>query len=69
MFLEIGVAATSLLFFIRVRAVYNHSRTITALFGSLWLAVAGAHTLLLLEVTRGAYFGCLLYDDVRIRIN
>jgi hypothetical protein len=35
----------------------------------LWLAVAGVHTLLLLGITRGAYFGCLLYNDVRMRIN
>jgi hypothetical protein len=68
-FLEIGIAATSLLFFIRVRAVYNHSRTITALFGLLWLMVTSLHILLLLGVKRGAYFSCLLYDDVGIRIN
>ncbi|KIM88286.1 hypothetical protein PILCRDRAFT_771075 [Piloderma croceum F 1598] len=52
MFLEIGVAATSLLFFIRVRAVYNHSRIITASFGLLWLVVVSLHILILLGVKR-----------------
>ncbi|KZP04535.1 hypothetical protein FIBSPDRAFT_968057 [Athelia psychrophila] len=31
---------TSFLFFLRVRAVYQHSRSVTAFFGILWLAVA-----------------------------
>ncbi|KIM77109.1 hypothetical protein PILCRDRAFT_12289 [Piloderma croceum F 1598] len=46
-FLEIGVTATSLLFFFRVKAVYNNSRIITAFFGLLWLAITGLNILIL----------------------
>ncbi|KZP26067.1 hypothetical protein FIBSPDRAFT_1041121 [Athelia psychrophila] len=34
----VGVASTSYLFFLRVRAVYSQSKNITALFGALWFA-------------------------------
>jgi hypothetical protein len=51
--LEIGVSATSLLFFFRVRAVYNNSRIITAFFGLLWLAITGLNTFILLGISPG----------------
>ena len=54
-FLELGVPATSLLFLFRVKAVYNHSRIITAFFGLLCLAITGSNALILLGVTRGMY--------------
>lgn len=34
----VGVASTSYLFFLRVRAVYSQSKSITVLFGALWFA-------------------------------
>jgi hypothetical protein len=69
MILEIGVAATSLLFFMRVRAVYDHSRIITAFFGLLWLVVVSLHILILLGVKRGTYFCGLPYNDVGMGMN
>jgi len=51
MFFEIAVPATSLLFFFRVKAVYNHSRIITAFFGFIWLAIAGVSILIMLGIT------------------
>ncbi|KAJ7926043.1 hypothetical protein B0H13DRAFT_1097008 [Mycena leptocephala] len=38
-FYPIAVSSAAFLFFIRVRAVYNNSRVVTAIFGVLWLAV------------------------------
>ncbi|KAJ7101658.1 hypothetical protein C8R44DRAFT_597240, partial [Mycena epipterygia] len=43
-FYSIGVSATALLFFFRVRAIYGGDRFITILFGLLWLAVLGSST-------------------------
>jgi len=40
-FFEIGGSATSLLFLIRVKAVYNHSRIVTIFFSFLWLCIVG----------------------------
>ncbi|KIM88429.1 hypothetical protein PILCRDRAFT_256490 [Piloderma croceum F 1598] len=51
-FSEIATLANSLLFFFRVKATYNHSRIITALFGILWLAFAGPSILIMLGITR-----------------
>jgi len=50
-FFEIAVPATSLLFFFRVKAVYNQSRIITAFFGFIWLAIAGLSILIMLGIT------------------
>jgi hypothetical protein len=61
-FFEIGVPATSLLFFFRVKAVYNHSRVITAFFGILWLAIAGLTILVMLGIEGGEYPGYIQYD-------
>ncbi|KAJ7284421.1 hypothetical protein C8J57DRAFT_1216857 [Mycena rebaudengoi] len=41
-FYTVGLSATCLLFFFRVRAIYSNSRSITIIFGLLWLAVLGA---------------------------
>ncbi|KZP11880.1 hypothetical protein FIBSPDRAFT_937235 [Athelia psychrophila] len=37
---SVAIASTSFLFFLRVRAVYRQSRTITILFGALWAVTA-----------------------------
>ncbi|KIM88317.1 hypothetical protein PILCRDRAFT_814216 [Piloderma croceum F 1598] len=50
-FFEISVPATSLLFFFRVKAVYNNSKIITLFFGILWLAIAGLSILIMLGIT------------------
>jgi hypothetical protein len=50
-FFAIGGPATSLLFFLRVRAVYNRSRIITTFFGILWLGIAGTSVLIMLGIT------------------
>ena len=50
---EIAVPATSLLFYFRVTAVYNHSKYITAFFGILWLAIASVSILIMLGITGG----------------
>ncbi|KZP22070.1 hypothetical protein FIBSPDRAFT_1043780 [Athelia psychrophila] len=39
---SVALASTSFLFFLRVRAVYRQSRTITILFGALWVVTASA---------------------------
>jgi hypothetical protein len=41
-FYPIGVSASALLFFFRVRAVYSGDRIVSAVFGFLWLAVLGS---------------------------
>ena len=58
-FFEISVPATSLLFLFRVKAVYNHSRIVTAFFGFLWLAIATMSILIMLGITGGEriYYG------------
>ncbi|KAJ7238960.1 hypothetical protein C8J57DRAFT_1727518 [Mycena rebaudengoi] len=38
-FYPIAVSSAALLFFFRVRAIYNNSRVVTVIFGVLWLAV------------------------------
>ncbi|KAJ7337685.1 hypothetical protein DFH08DRAFT_784035 [Mycena albidolilacea] len=43
-FYSIGVSATALLFFLRLRAIWGGDRLITILFGFLWLAVLGSST-------------------------
>ncbi|KIM88397.1 hypothetical protein PILCRDRAFT_255837 [Piloderma croceum F 1598] len=48
---EIGIPATSLLFFFRIRAVYRHSRIITTIFGIFWLAIAGLSIFIMLSIT------------------
>jgi hypothetical protein len=52
-FFELSVPATSLLFFFRVKAVYNNSKIITLFFGILWLAIAGLSILIMLGITGG----------------
>jgi hypothetical protein len=37
----LGMCATSLLFFYRVRAVYGNSKAVTAIFGFLWAVTFG----------------------------
>lgn len=64
-FFEIAVPATSLLFFFRVKAVYNHSRIVTSFFGSLWLAIAGLSILIMLGITGGEYLGYRFYSNTR----
>lgn len=39
---SVAITSTSFLFFIRVRAVYLQSRTITIIFGALWVVTASA---------------------------
>ncbi|KZP26076.1 hypothetical protein FIBSPDRAFT_1041127 [Athelia psychrophila] len=41
--LSVAITSTSFLFFLRVRAVYIQSRTITIIFGALWVATASAN--------------------------
>jgi hypothetical protein len=67
-FFEIAVPATSLLFFFRVKAVYNNSRIVTAFFGVLWVAIAGLSILIMLGITGSEYLGCPLHDDVEATI-
>jgi hypothetical protein len=50
---EIGVPATSLLFFFRLKAVYMHSRIIITIFGIFWLDIAGLSILLMLSIVIG----------------
>jgi len=52
-FAEIGVPATSLLFFFRLKAVYRHSRIIITIFGIFWLAIAGLSIFIMLSITVG----------------
>jgi hypothetical protein len=54
-FAEIAIPATSLLFLFRVKAIYNHSRIVTAFFGFLWIAIAGLSILIMLGITRGSF--------------
>jgi hypothetical protein len=57
-FFEIGGPATSLLFLIRVKAVYNNSRIVTIFFSFLWLCIVGLtlSTLLTVGISVGEYF-------------
>jgi hypothetical protein len=52
-FAEIGVPATSLLFFFRLKAVYRHSRIIITIFGIFWLVIAGLSIFIMLSITVG----------------
>jgi len=52
-FSEIGVPATSLLFFFRLKAIYMHSRIIITIFGIFWLAIAGLTILIMLSIVAG----------------
>jgi hypothetical protein len=52
-FAEIGVPATSLLFFFRLKAVYMHSRIIITIFGIFWLTIAGLTILIMLGIVVG----------------
>jgi len=47
-FAMISVPSTSLLFFFRVKAIYNNSKIVTALFGFLCLAIGGVSVLIML---------------------
>jgi hypothetical protein len=60
-FIAISGPSTSLLFLFRVRAVYNNSKMITALFGILWLATTGLNILFILGESVGTYIGYLGY--------
>ncbi|KIM88405.1 hypothetical protein PILCRDRAFT_255956 [Piloderma croceum F 1598] len=51
-FAEIAIPSTSLLFFFRVRAIYNNSRVVTAVFGFIWIALAGLSILVMLGITK-----------------
>ncbi|KZP32817.1 hypothetical protein FIBSPDRAFT_848093 [Athelia psychrophila] len=42
---SVAIASTSFLFFLRVRAVYLQSRTITILFGALWVVTTSVGTI------------------------
>jgi hypothetical protein len=52
-FAEIGMPATSLLFFFRLKAVYRHSRITITIFGIFWLAIAGLSIFIMLGITVG----------------
>ncbi|KZP24382.1 hypothetical protein FIBSPDRAFT_1042175 [Athelia psychrophila] len=56
---SVAIASTSFLFFLRVRAVYLRSRTITILFGALWVVTSsvgiGFSALAALDVDRVPY--------------
>ena len=54
-FFEIGGPATSFLFFVRVRAIYNNSKIVTTFFGVLWLSIAGLGLLLIFGITGREY--------------
>ncbi|KAJ7018993.1 hypothetical protein C8F04DRAFT_976246 [Mycena alexandri] len=56
----LAIPSTSLLFFFRVRAVYCCSRTVTIVFGLMWLTVLGT-SLLIPIVTRGVNIGPTRY--------
>jgi hypothetical protein len=53
-FAEIAIPATSLLFLFRVKAIYNHSRIVTAFFGVLWIAIAGLSVLIMIGIPKGS---------------
>ena len=57
-FAEIAISSTSLLFFFRVRAIYDNSRAVTVIFGFLWLSLSGLSILIMLGMTRGTYIVC-----------
>jgi hypothetical protein len=52
--------ATAALFFFRVRAVYNHSKIVTMIFGMLWLGTLGA-ALALPFMLKGEHIGTTDY--------
>lgn len=52
----LSTMSTSLLFLLRVRAVYQNSRAITALFGSLWLSGLGVYIWSIIAVHAGKAF-------------
>jgi len=52
---EIAIPATSLLFLFRVKAIYNHSKIVTAFFGFLWIAIAGLSILILIGIPKGLF--------------
>ncbi|KAJ7782250.1 hypothetical protein DFH07DRAFT_935447 [Mycena maculata] len=54
--LPLAIALTSLLFFFRVRAVYGGARTVTIVFGLMWLSVLGT-SLIIPIATRGVNIG------------
>ncbi|KAJ6528460.1 hypothetical protein B0H19DRAFT_1194482 [Mycena capillaripes] len=56
----IAIPLTSLLFFFRVRAVYCCARTVTIVFGLMWLAVLGT-SLIIPIATRGVNIGLTPY--------
>lgn len=56
---EIAMSSTSLLFLLRVRAVFSHSKAIKAFFGILWLIIVGCSVLLLLSVRSGEWLSYL----------
>ena len=55
-FAIVAVPATSLLFFFRVRAVYNNSRIITGFFAFLWVGILGTSVLIPLSIEGGMCF-------------
>lgn len=54
-FFAIGVPSTSLLFLLRVRAVYGNSKLVTAFFGIIWLAISGTSVLILTGISGGEF--------------
>jgi hypothetical protein len=52
-FSEVGMPATSLLFFFHLKAVYMHSRIIITIFGIFWLAIAALSILIMLSIEAG----------------
>ena len=54
-FFAIGVPSTSLLFLLRVRAVYGNSKLVTVFFGITWLAISGTSVLILTGISGGEF--------------
>lgn len=52
----VSTMSTCFLFLLRVRAVYNNSRTVTVLFGSLWLVGFGLYALDIILLHSGKNF-------------
>lgn len=52
-FFELSVSATSFLFLLRVRAVYNRSKTVTVIFGFLWIAIVGTAFVMIIGIKGG----------------
>lgn len=65
----LSIAATSLLFFLRIRAVYDTSKCVAFFFGFLWVAILGLSTLFMFAFHGGACMFNLWYRIARNQLS